>query len=210
MICKFYNSPAGCRYGDYCRYYHPKPTGARHDQSTQSFRPPAPSIWRQTELSRQQESLSDGQELWGDQVPNAVNEIEDQLQETGQLPYSSIARLNTEGFTNNLKIAAEPKDEAATVPQIEICRFYLAGVCKFGSRCRYSHIDPSSSTEAEFNPSSSSIPVGGKIECGICIEPEPNALYGIMSHCNCKFCLTCIKNWRMEGIKVTHDNEQVR
>ncbi len=37
-------------------------------------------------------------------------------------------------------------------------------------------------------------------DCGICMSCTPqDKLYGILSHCNCVFCLSCIKEWRAEG-----------
>jgi len=37
-------------------------------------------------------------------------------------------------------------------------------------------------------------------ECGICMGDSPSdKLYGILSHCNCVFCLSCIREWRSDG-----------
>ena len=37
-------------------------------------------------------------------------------------------------------------------------------------------------------------------ECGICMGDQPtDKLYGILSHCNCVFCLGCIREWRSAG-----------
>lgn len=91
--------------------------------------------------------------------------------------------------------------------QREICRFFLAGNCKFGGRCRFLHTAEGTSTVDNF-PSKQF--VHGPIECGICIEAPKGSLYGILSHCNCKFCLSCIRGWRTDGISVTKDNKQVR
>ena len=37
-------------------------------------------------------------------------------------------------------------------------------------------------------------------ECGICMGDSPtDKLYGVLSHCNCVFCLSCIREWRADG-----------
>lgn len=84
------------------------------------------------------------------------------------------------------------------------CRFFQAGNCKFGSRCRFSHV-----IDKDMMHRSSGM-VGQVKECGICIEPLPTAMYGLLSHCDCKFCLDCIRGWRKDGISVAKDNEAVR
>jgi hypothetical protein len=87
-------------------------------------------------------------------------------------------------------------------PVTDVCRFYNAGVCKFGNKCRYLHIGDS---PVEVENEKAAV-----VECGICLEAPAGAQYGILSHCVCKFCVSCIREWRKEGISVTHDTEQVR
>ena len=122
------------------------------------------------------------------------------------------------------------------VPMGEICTFFLAGTCKFGDYCRnihcYEYYYPTSSEgpqneiNSEMKPSSEanvfniseiskSLPDERNLhtepkECGICIEPEAGALYGILSHCDCKFCIECIRGWRKEGLTVAKKADQVR
>ena len=42
------------------------------------------------------------------------------------------------------------------------------------------------------------------------VVTEHGQLYGMMSHCACVFCLKCIREWRNDGIEVTHSSNQVR
>eukprot|EP00597_Dinobryon_sp_UTEXLB2267_P012377 CAMPEP_0170113074 /NCGR_PEP_ID=MMETSP0020_2-20130122/9617_1 /TAXON_ID=98059 /ORGANISM="Dinobryon sp., Strain UTEXLB2267" /LENGTH=154 /DNA_ID=CAMNT_0010339251 /DNA_START=687 /DNA_END=1151 /DNA_ORIENTATION=+ len=46
------------------------------------------------------------------------------------------------------------------------------------------------------------------IECGICISVPK--VFGILSNCDCVFCLECIRDWRKEGLNVAKSSEQVR
>lgn len=66
------------------------------------------------------------------------------------------------------------------------------------------------SVESIFPPVSSSNNDDEQMECGICLEPPKGSLFGLLSHCSCKFCLSCIRNWRSDGISVTKDQKQVR
>ena len=36
------------------------------------------------------------------------------------------------------------------------------------------------------------------LTCGICQSEPGNGVYGILSHCNCAFCLKCIRGWRKD------------
>jgi hypothetical protein len=108
------------------------------------------------------------------------------------------------------------------------CHFYPLGTCKYGEYCRYEHSDPittanpglftnSAEYTTEYEPESALAPAPVLIqpptitkvidkwaeanECGICMGDTPSdaGLYGILSHCNCVFCLSCIREWRADG-----------
>jgi len=93
---------------------------------------------------------------------------------------------------------------AETTPVI--CPFFLADCCKFGERCRNLHPNTDSSSSDAMKESSAKKPSLEGKECGICMDPAPYALYGLMSHCDCKFCLNCIRKWR----NVAKSPDQVR
>eukprot|EP00981_Chlorochromonas_danica_P001834 scaffold386_cov174-Ochromonas_danica.AAC.8 len=94
------------------------------------------------------------------------------------------------------------------------CRFFQAGNCKFGSRCRFSHYIPVESLSTDNShivmENVNKLSMMEEKECGICIEPPRTAMYGLLSHCDCKFCLDCIRGWRKEGVVVAKENERVR
>lgn len=103
-----------------------------------------------------------------------------------------------------------------------VCPFFKAGDCKFGSRCRnyhehenyedYAGADGDSDGRNCIYETPKEV-VDNYIECSICIstpDKEKGDLYGIMSHCNCVFCLGCIRGWRVEGFKVASKSDQVR
>lgn len=86
-----------------------------------------------------------------------------------------------------------------------ICPFFLGDCCKFGERCRNLHQNTDTSSDAMKEVTAKKSSLEGN-ECGICMDPAPNALYGLMSHCDCKFCLNCIRKWR----NVAKSADQVR
>ena len=106
--------------------------------------------------------------------------------------------------------------------KIPICTFYKAGDCRFGLKCRNYHEEPcydqydEDGANAELENciyETKKEAADSYIECSICIsvpEKEKGQLYGIMSHCNCVFCLGCIREWRVEGVKIASKAEQVR
>jgi hypothetical protein len=105
------------------------------------------------------------------------------------------------------ELVCDMRDPPPTIPK-EPCRFFLAGSCKFGNWCRNSH-DMSNQNEPWLPNAAESTPQAA-VECGICIEAPIGSLYGLMSHCECKFCLDCIREWRKEGVAVAKTNDQVR
>jgi hypothetical protein len=138
-----------------------------------------------------------------------------QSEQRTQLPSGSYSKVLTSQLADDEKDDGGEKKNAAawlpTAPQVAIkpkqmiCQFYASGNCKFGSTCRYEHMDD------EFDARHEEEDAEQMGDCGICLAPpDAGGLYGLMSHCNCVFCLKCIRNWRNEGLTVTHKSEQVR
>lgn len=111
------------------------------------------------------------------------------------------------------------------------CHFFAAGNCRFGSFCKNLHVlpdaaEPPQAHVAGITNSTDDFdngyqdPNGGPFtdevaqstECGICMSKTPTAggMYGILSHCHCHFCLTCIRDWRTKGHDVSSTPSQVR
>jgi E3 ubiquitin-protein ligase makorin len=129
--------------------------------------------------------------------------------------YADILKSNLD-LSQNASINEPVASNFGKIHSQEVCAFFLSGNCKFGSRCRYLHpIHLEDNTQV---PSSSSIHqsngettgIVSVIECGICLEAPRGSMFGLLSHCNCKFCLSCIRNWRSDGVTVTKDQKQVR
>ncbi|KAH6580802.1 hypothetical protein BASA61_009412 [Batrachochytrium salamandrivorans] len=59
-----------------------------------------------------------------------------------------------------------------------VCRFYIGGHCKFGTKCRFLH-DKQSKVDGP--------------DCSICLETPFK--YGLLSNCNHPFCINCIQKW---------------
>ena len=112
--------------------------------------------------------------------------------------YSDIVISNIAVNQDETKVCHQTKPAS-------ICSFFIAGNCKFGSNCRNSHeIDATEVSELKDDETSASP------DCGICIAQPSNGLYGLLSHCDCAFCLKCIREWRKSGLSVAKDREQVR
>jgi hypothetical protein len=108
--------------------------------------------------------------------------------------------------------SAVPDENNKATPEIKYCTFNRLGGCRFGSKCRYSHDNPPPSVDVgELNDVavaqtfSINMP---SVECGICME-NPR-VFGILSNCDCVFCLDCIRNWRNDGVQVAKEATQVR
>lgn len=67
------------------------------------------------------------------------------------------------------------------------CKYFLAGICMYGTQCAYSHQGVKASKEAD-------------VECGVCLE-NPKAKgsrFGMLENCDHVFCLQCIRAWRKQ------------
>ena len=118
--------------------------------------------------------------------------------------------------------AHHPNIEAVPARNLIICPYFQAGDCRFGQKCRNYH-EPEIQNFQEDHDASLSLKnciyeketkkVNCYVECSICIsvpDKDKGELFGIMSHCSCIFCLVCIREWRVEGLKVASKSEQVR
>ena len=66
---------------------------------------------------------------------------------------------------------------------------------------------PSSSSSSQVSGRKGSGQWAEASECGICMGDEPSdALWGVLSHCNCVFCLGCIREWRADGVAKHNQN----
>lgn len=147
------------------------------------------SLWNFADSSRGNE---DGVFFYG--APGQFQEVEQSFPS-----YSRVAKLHV------YPDKATETDASFNIHKpAEVCRFFLLGNCKFGSYCKYLH------TQSEVTISSSETGEDPPIECGICIEAPKTSMYGILSHCDCKFCLECIRNWRKEGLTIAKKADQVR
>ncbi|KAL1491749.1 hypothetical protein ABEB36_012299 [Hypothenemus hampei] len=102
----------------------------------------------------------------------------------------------------------------------QICHFYQRGICRFGSRCRYLHINetrfsqasnrrenPNNNTHVRKNTkaggsTSRASAVANEKMCSICLEDIlkkrniRDRIFGILPNCNHCFCFKCIRTWR--------------
>ncbi|CAG8518464.1 703_t:CDS:2 [Paraglomus occultum] len=102
-----------------------------------------------------------------------------------------------------------------------LCPFAMAGICRYGDRCRNLHglscpkcrklvLHPRGSVEEHQAHISSCNPIPQEdIECGICYErvlSKPDARFGLLN-CDHAFCLSCIRQWRSNN---TMNNQVIR
>eukprot|EP01040_Poterioochromonas_malhamensis_P004814 gene4814-5168_t len=197
VLCRNY---PGCKFGDRCMYSHQK-------QSVRPSTSVTPTIHRPPPVNRTQ-VVSQVEAPTSTKPPSAIALNTSVYVENGELPlYAQIAKLTVAEEEQPNELPPPPYFPDQYDPA-NICSFFLAGNCKFGFRCRNLHI-----TQQEYDDSVTAYTQFTKPtpkECGICIEPAPTALYGLMSHCDCKFCLECIRGWRKEGLTVAKKSDQVR
>ena len=222
--CRNFNSPGGCKFGDKCFFIHQKSKPAAPQQHIarpppinnvpKTVLPPAEPTNISKNSSHNHPQAFDSASLWGLEstdegvyfygAPGSV----DWNPSSGL--YASIAKLNISDEDSSAPLVAviEPAETIAR----PVCSFFLAGNCKFGARCKNLHINrETEETPAEPSESTSTMQMNSNPkECGICIEPSPTALYGLLSHCDCKFCLECIRGWRKEGLSIAKKADQVR
>jgi hypothetical protein len=210
--CKFFNTPGGCRYGSSCHFLH------RREQSSQRPSRPAPPSSLRTIGAQREEAKGEAKATGlASRVPESIDElwnfqdmkIGDSSHVNPSFPNNAYAEALQKNLDPNYQPpVAAPSEPKAIDPSL-LCRFFVAGNCKFGSRCRYIHALPTTDGSVEMADAAPYRPPE-PVECGICFDAAPGSVYGLMSHCNCKFCLTCIREWRKDGIQVARDSQQVR
>ncbi len=174
-----------------CKFFHTAGGGCKHGSKCIFLHDTTPSqMGTRSAYSANQGELDHFEELSND----------------NELVYNSGHNHLNKSFANAVKENASfmSYSGASVAEQSkEICRFFSSGNCKFGEKCRNLHaiVDNSPLTQEK---------VAVKVECGICIESTSSPLYGILNNCDCKFCLSCIREWRKDGLRVAKDPLQVR
>lgn len=209
--CKFFINTKQCKFGSNCTFSHalpiiPKPISTNNQQSSvlneenqisntsvcvdslnQNNSLESKDMTINTMWGHSDTSTDDGVYFYGAAGVNSFKETE-----SNKPSYANILTTNIHDNHHDLSTTTE-----RTSIKREVCPFYLSGNCKFGDYCRNLHdlsIDK----------------IDDLPDCGICIGPPENGTYGLLSHCECVFCIDCIRNWRKEGIDVTYDQQQVR
>jgi hypothetical protein len=209
--CKFFLSVGGCKYGNNCLYSHQNDNKITVNANQQPcIRPPLP-LHQQVKESDNSTLNSKLPATWNFKSNGWNHSINDDE----IFSYGPRGSYST-GFAEERKNFAEvlranlpqsgdmPSSQPPSRSKLAPCRFYLGGYCKFGDHCKYDH----ASIHEELLPLCDE--EFQSIECGICIEASSSSLFGVLSNCDCKFCLPCIREWRKEGVNVSHDTEQVR
>ena len=129
---------------------------------------------------------------------HATDEEEGTQQDRPTAP-QSYAAAALSGLDDNHKDEKEA-DTGQVARTRKLCPFFAAGFCRFGTKCKNEHDE----SVVKSVPSTTL-----QLECGICMGKLEGNQIGMLSHCNCLFCLNCIRAWRREGLDIA-DSEQVR
>ena len=122
--------------------------------------------------------------------------IENHQEEMGEMYsinnyHKKIKRIDTDGGTQNSEIKLkQEQDDPRLIPPTS-----------YNATTKKKKFDEKVGEENE------------ERECGICFGRPTNSLYGVLSHCNCIFCLSCIREWRRDGATVHNQgmaNETLR
>ena len=101
---------------------------------------------------------------------------------------SGYEAVDSSRMTSDFAPAATGSSSSRHQDVRNVCRYFMKGICRYGSNCRYFH------------------PVAGEHDCGICYDKITS--FGLLN-CKCKFCLDCIRAWRSRG-KEIQQKETVR
>lgn len=99
---------------------------------------------------------------------------------------------------------SKPLESSASGPK-PLCQFFVLGNCKFGTTCRNRHDFGFELSQEDIVPV-----LTNRAECGICMCYPRDGVFGVLSHCECVFCLSCVREWRKDGTAVTNSSKQVR
>ena len=135
--------------------------------------------------------------------------------------YAAIARRHAVEQQETVPQARAHAYNPAPRRPATACVFFRTGNCRYGARCLNRHelaegedsytlhgqgqggTEPQQEESAGLDGAPAAPSAEGTGECGICMAPRPDdGLYGILSHCDCVFCLACIRAWRLSGKEI--------
>ena len=112
-----------------------------------------------------------------------------------------------------------------TYSKQEFCTFFRSGNCRYGNKCRNLHENEnnniSENIETNINleikevietVDTNLITITHQpffitntinLECGICMSIPEDGRLGLLSNCNCIFCIQCIREWRKSGGEIS-------
>jgi E3 ubiquitin-protein ligase makorin len=197
-LCYYFNKNGYCVKGDLCHFKHIKKE-SKKDIKTNIINSTLP-IYKPVVIPKPLTSINNDK-LFGDELLENLWDFnhlinDDNNNNKKNKTYKSIFaehEIEIDFIKPNIKnISLKP---------IKICSYYRSGYCTFGDKCRYLH-DDCNIDDIKDEPLD--------IECGICLgkpDPTKGGQYGLLSGCNCVFCLKCIRGWRKDGRDIsTNDN----
>ncbi|CAM9249581.1 unnamed protein product [Chrysoparadoxa australica] len=124
------------------------------------------------------EESKEGRDSQGAWAEVAVKGIPDELLEAAQAEEADVKE--------------QPKEE-------RVCRYFLAGNCRYGLSCRDVHLaGEGGSAEEEAEAMRKELAESESAQCGVCYEriKEVSSQFGLLTGCNHTYCLGCIRSWR--------------
>ena len=201
-ICKYFKTTEGCRYGSACMFRHSTSAKTKSNSNNQlpfclgSISGSLVDTPEKVAASLEQKTVSKAS-LWGFEDDN--NEDAYFYGAASKTPLFSDSKQSYSQVAGK-GVKCETSAETATKGR-KNCVFYMSGFCKFGSSCRNEH---SVASRLPLNDTNLE-----QFECGICMSSPQDGRLGILSHCNCIFCLKCIREWRRQGQEIS-TSSQVR
>lgn len=230
VLCRYVANNKSCPFGSSCGFRHHVESTNRNkcrplrtldnsglelnvenNQDNTSVRVfPAPETDKSSYMSQSllwglDDAFDDGIYFYG--APSEAPRSENNRQQ------SCYAAVVKKSVGNGNQMTAESSHIKVSRPEKNVvCQYFMRGECRYGDRCRYEHV----SIDAEVNSRSENeesllmqeISDAKNMECGICMGNLDGRL-GMLSHCNCIFCINCIREWRKSGSSIAKA-DQVR
>eukprot|EP00026_Physarum_polycephalum_P005581 Phypoly_transcript_05616.p1 GENE.Phypoly_transcript_05616~~Phypoly_transcript_05616.p1 ORF type:complete len:606 (-),score=134.44 Phypoly_transcript_05616:2-1819(-) len=132
-----------------------------------------------------------------------------------QRTFADILKTNIT-VSKSVELLAEEEKQMDEMNN-KLCQFYVQGICRYGSGCRYVHgnvcdscgkpclllDNPQQNEEHLLSCALQSKMLEERqaskdVDCGICYEKtvDKGRRFGLLSHCDHPFCLECIREWR--------------
>jgi len=203
--CQFFQTKAGCRYGNSCAFMHKNQANSvllerKKVISTAQQLPAGYVLLGKSQFVENNETSNiklTSSEMWG---------LDDDINDDGSYFYGApgTAPIASKKYADIVgRISSTPLHFESKTDMREPCTFFLAGNCRYGDICKNLHPNMDFIGLDEKIVLQEEESLAKEVNCGICLQPAEDGRLGILSHCDCIFCLKCIREWRKEGTAIS-------